>query len=157
MAHYNQALSGTARLMFNPSRDEVRRFFSDTWLKYRDQQSLTDLEKVALDVILLHPEYHALLEDPDQLQAEYSPDSGRMNPFLHLSLHLAIEEQLSIDQPRGIVAHYQALVRSTGSAHEARHAVLECLGETMWQAQRNGTGPDEQYYLECLQRRSGNA
>lgn len=129
--------------MFNPSRDEVRRFFSDTWLKYRDQQSLTDLEKVALDVILLHQEYHALLEDPDQLQAEYSPDSGRMNPFLHLSLHLAIEEQLSIDQPRGIVAHYQALVRSTGSEHEARHAVLECLGETMWQAQRNGTGPDE--------------
>ncbi|HWI13021.1 MAG TPA: DUF1841 family protein, partial [Burkholderiales bacterium] len=85
--------------MFNPSRDEARRFFFDTWSKYRSQAPLTDLEKVALQVILLHPEYHAILGDPDRyLDRDYTPEHGQLNPFLHLSLHLAIEEQLSIDQ-----------------------------------------------------------
>ena len=142
--------------MFNPSRDEVRRFFCDTWRKYRAQEPLSGLEQTALGVIVLHPEYHALLEaDPAQATArEFPPESGELNPFLHLSLHLAVEEQLAIDQPRGIRARFGELVAKTGSEHDAKHAVLECLGETIWEAQRAGSAPDEQAYLECVARKA---
>src|SRR5204862_793186 len=102
--------------MFNPSRTEARRFFCDTWAKYGRGEPLEGLERTALGVILLHPEYHALLEDPARAAgAEYSPEGGELNPFLHLSLHLAIEEQIQIDQPRGIQASFRALVAGTGS------------------------------------------
>jgi hypothetical protein len=137
--------------MFSPSRDEARRFFFDTWGKYRRGETLAGLEKVALQVIGLHPEYHALLDAPERhLERDFLPETGDINPFLHLSLHLAVEEQLAIDQPAGILALYQRLVQKSGSEHDARHAVLECLGETIWQAQRHNTAPDERAYLECL-------
>lgn len=143
--------------MFNPSRDEARRFFFDTWGKYRRGETLTGLEKVALQVIVPHPEYHALLDEPERhLERDYLPESGDINPFLHLSLHLAVEEQLAIDQPAGILALYQRLLQKTGSEHDAKHAVLECLGETIWQAQRHNTAPDEKIYLECLREKTGD-
>jgi Domain of unknown function (DUF1841) len=138
--------------MFSPSRDEARRFFFDAWSKYRRGETLQGLEQTALTVLLLHPEYHALLDDPERnMTRDFTPDRGALNPFLHLALHLAIEEQLSIDQPRGIRAQYEALAERRGE-HEAKHAVLECLGETIWQAQRTGTAPDEMAYLECIAR-----
>jgi hypothetical protein len=140
--------------MFNPSRDQARRFLFDTWRKYHSREPLAGLEQIAVQVIAEHPEYHALLDDPERnLDREYGPDAGAMNPFLHLSLHLAVHEQLSIDQPRGLRAEYERLLAALGSPHEAAHAVLECLGETIWQAQRLGTAPDENVYLECLRRR----
>lgn len=142
--------------MFAPSRDEARRFFFDTWKCHREGAPLSALQQQALQVIVLHPEYHAILADPERsLELEFGPESGGMNPFLHLSLHLAVEEQLAIDQPRGLRARYEALAARTGSEHEAKHAVLECLGETIWQAQRLGAPPDEAAYLTCLDRRLG--
>jgi hypothetical protein len=139
--------------MFNPSRDEVRAFFTGTWAKYSRGEPLEGLERTALAVILLHPEYHALLADPDRAVAsEYTPEGGELNPFLHLSLHLAIEEQISIDQPRGIRREFERL-SAAGSEHDAKHAVLECLGETIWEAQRSGRPPDEQAYLACIARK----
>ena len=140
--------------MWSPSRDEVRRFFIDTWGKYTRGESLAGLEQTALGVLLLHPEYHPLLAQGEQaLEGEYTPEAGELNPFLHLSLHLAIEEQLSIDQPRGIRGEFERLAKKTGSEHDAKHALLECLGETIWEAQRSGRPPDEEAYLECLARR----
>ena len=142
--------------MFNPSRDEVRRFFSETWGKYRRGESLSGLEQTALQVILLHPEYQPVLDDPERsLERDFSPESGQLNPFLHLSLHLAVEEQLSIDQPRGIRERFEQLVAKVGSEHDAKHVVLECLGETIWAAQRAAAAPDERAYLECLDRKAG--
>jgi hypothetical protein len=142
--------------MFEPSRDEARRFFFEAWGKDRQRAPLTPLEAIAVDIIRLHPEYHALLDDPERhLDRDFGPESGRMNPFLHLSLHLAIEEQLSIDQPRGIRERFQRLAEKCGDAHEAKHAVLECLGETIWQAQRSGTPPDDKTYLGCIDRKTG--
>jgi hypothetical protein len=143
--------------MFNPTRDEARRFFFETWTKYRRAESLSPLEQITLELILLHPEYHALLDAPERLHHhDFGPEGGELNPFLHLSLHLAVEEQLSIDQPLGIRGKYDALVKKTGSEHEAKHGVLECLGETIWQAQRTGTAPDEHAYLDCVARKAGN-
>lgn len=137
--------------MFSPSRNQARRFLFDTWAKQRDGTPLTPLEKMALAVMLLHPEYHAQLDDPDKfLERDYLPENGETNPFLHLSMHLAIREQLSIDQPRGVVAHYRRLLAETASEHDAEHVLLDCLGEMLWQAQRAGGAPDPALYLGCL-------
>jgi hypothetical protein len=142
--------------MFNPSRADVRRFFLETWSKYRSQAPLEGLERTAIEIILLHPEHHALLDEPQQsLDRDFSPESGAVNPFLHLSLHLAIAEQLSIDQPRGIGVAYRALAGRAASEHDALHAILECLGETVWRAQRDHAAPDEAAYLECIRRGLG--
>ena len=137
--------------MFAPSRDQARQFFFDSWCKYRAGEVLSGLETVALQVILLHPEYHALFDDPERnLDRDYAPEHGALNPFLHLSLHLAIEEQLSIDQPPGIRAAFEQLRLRTGAEHDAKHALLECLAEIIWQAQRSHAAPDQALYLECL-------
>jgi hypothetical protein len=142
--------------MFNPSRDDVRRFFCEAWRKHTVREVLSPLESMAVAWIERHPEYHDDLQlAEDALAADYSPQSGRSNPFLHLSMHLAIDEQLQIDQPSGIRAAFEALVQRTGSAHEAAHETMECLGETLWEAQRAGTPPSDERYLGCLRRRAG--
>lgn len=139
--------------MFTPSRDEARRFLIDAWGKYRAGQPLSALEQVAAGIIALHPEYHPTLEQPDaSIARDWAPESGESNPFLHLSLHLAIAEQLSIDQPPGIRAHFERLRATRGDEHAALHAVLDCLGEVIWHAQRHGTPPDATLYLGCLER-----
>ncbi|HZP85398.1 MAG TPA: DUF1841 family protein [Burkholderiales bacterium] len=140
--------------MFSPSREQVRALFFETWRRYLAGEALSPLETMALDAILLHPEYHAMLENPQRfLERDFTPEDGSLNPFLHLSLHLAVAEQLSIDQPPGICAEYERIARKRSDAHEAAHVVLECLGETLWEAQRLGRPPDSEGYLECLRQR----
>ena len=139
--------------MFNPSREEVRSFFIQAWAKYRAGTPLVGLENTAVDVMLAHPEYREILEDPRQATAEYTVETGAPNPFLHLSLHLAIEEQVSIDQPPGLRAEFERLQRKLGGRHAALHAVLECLGETVWRSQRESAPPDALAYLECVRRK----
>ncbi len=139
--------------MFAPSRDESGPVLIDAWRKSRAGAPLSDLEQVAAQSIAMHPEYHRMLESPDAyVERDYRPQQGDVNPFLHLSLHLAAAEQLAIDQPPGIVAQYARLCASRGDAHEALHAIVECLGEVIWQAQRTGTPPDAALYLACLER-----
>src|ERR1700740_3372823 len=123
--------------MFAPTRDQARRFLVDAWAKFRAGAPLSGLETTAAALIAQHPEYHALLEGPDEHRArDYRPEDGAENPFLHLSLHLAVAEQLAIDQPAGIRAQFERLRAARGDEHAALHALLECLGETIWQAQR---------------------
>ena len=141
--------------MFDPSRDQARDFFFETWRKYRAGEPLAGLEAIVLDVILAHPEYHAALEDPERFrERNYSPELGEPNPFLHLSMHLAIEEQLSIDQPFGVAGSFAALTARRGDRHEAMHDAMECLGEMVWRAQRDRAPPDAAAYLECLKKRA---
>ena len=128
-------------------------FLFDTWAKYGRGEALAGLEQTALDVILLHPEYHAMLDARERyLERDFGPQEGGLNPFLHLSLHLAVAEQLQIDQPSGLVERFQRLSAATGSEHDALHAILECLGEVVWQSQRTNTAPDAALYLACLER-----
>ena len=141
--------------MFSPSRDEARRFIVEAWRKRRAGEPLSDLERTVASLVAMHPEYHALIDEGVlHLERDYTPDGGAVNPFLHLSLHLAVAEQLAIDQPPGLRAEFERLKLAHGGEHDALHVVLECLGETMWQAQRLGTGPDASVYLDCLRRRS---
>ncbi len=142
--------------MFSPTRDQARQFFIEAWRKQLAGELRTALEDLAARIVADHPEYHALIEARDEaLARDWTPESGEANPFLHLSLHLAIEEQLSIDQPFGIRAAFDALLARRGERHAALHDVLECLGETIWQAQRSGQGMDGAAYLECIRRRAG--
>jgi hypothetical protein len=139
--------------VFAPTRDEARRFLIDAWRKSASGEALSGLERIAAQVIALHPEYHAILAAPQlHVERDYRPEEGDVNPFLHLSLHVAVAEQLAIDQPPGILAQFERLRAARGDAHAALHAIVECLGETIWQAQRMGTGPDATVYLDCLGR-----
>ena len=112
------------------------------------------LEAQIADVIELHPEYHAALERPDDVvERDYTPEGGQSNPFLHMGLHLAIREQVATDRPAGIAEVHRTLVQRLGDVHAAEHAMIECLGEALWQAQRSGRPPDEAAYLEALRRK----
>ncbi|SEM77132.1 DUF1841 family protein [Nitrosomonas marina] len=140
--------------MFKPTRNQARQLFFGTWRKYRQQEILTGLEQIALEVILLHPEYHGMLDDVERYgDKDFLPEMGETNPFLHLSMHVAIREQLSINQPAGISERFLQLKQQTGDEHDAAHQVMECLAEMLWQAQRNQTAPDATVYFSCLDRR----
>ncbi|MCL2346481.1 MAG: DUF1841 family protein [Desulfobulbus sp.] len=141
--------------MFNPSREQVRRFFCDAWRKHQERLPLVGAEVAAADLAARHPEYHALLADAaGALDKEWTPEGGQMNPFLHLSLHLAIHEQLSIDQPPGIRAACEQLTRRM-ERHAAEHILLEALAETVWRAQQNGGQLDAAAYIEAVRRQAG--
>ncbi len=138
-------------MFFNPSRDEARLFLFETWRKKRAGELLTPLEDLAAQLIGKHPEYHAVLQDKERFLArDYHPAQGEANPFLHLMMHLTIEEQISLDQPHGLRAHFTRLSEAFQSEHDAQHRMMECLGEMIWQAQRQNTPPDGQVYLDCL-------
>ena len=123
----------------------------DAWARYRAGAPLSELERMAAGIAALHPEYHAILDDAERFaERDYPPEAGEANPFLHLALHLAIAEQLAIDQPPGLRAHYERLLAARGDDHEAVHVLLDCLAETVWQAQRTGSAFDATVYLGCL-------
>ena len=140
--------------MFNPSREQARQFFFETWRKYKQREILSAMEDIALNTILLHPEYQAILEDPERYQEkDFFPEMGDTNPFLHMGMHIAIQEQLSIDQPEGIRQRFQRLLERTRDEHIAVHQIMECLAEMIWQAQRNQSEMDASVYFDCLDRR----
>jgi hypothetical protein len=140
------------------SRDDLRRSYADAWRKHVARVPLTPLEALIADVLILHPEYHALVKDAPTAQAFDNPADGpRENPFLHMGLHLAVREQISIDRPPGIRALLQALEGTLGDRHDAEHALMESLAETLWEAQRSGRPPDEARYLELARSRSASA
>ncbi len=142
-------------VMFAPSQNDVRKFFCETHRKLADAAPLTPMEAAAADWITEHPEHHAELADlPAALAAVYDVEAGRTNPFLHLSMHLSISEQIGIDQPRGIKQAVELLAAKRGSLHAAHHEVMECLGEMVWASQRSGLPPDGEKYLECVRRRA---
>ena len=133
------------------SRDELRRMYLEAWRKFSAKQPLEPLEAQLAAVIAEHPEYVPFLESGDTaLGADFTPEGGQSNPFLHLGLHLAIREQVATDRPKGIAAIHQKLAARLGDAHAAEHVMLEPLAETIWEAQRGGILPDEQRYLERL-------
>jgi hypothetical protein len=136
----------------NAGREELRRRYVSAWRRHRDGLPLEPLDAQIADVIALHPEYHAALEDPDAVHDSFTVEQGRSNPFLHMGLHLAIREQVGTRRPPGIEQVHRRLAQALGDAHEAEHRMIEVLAETLWEAQRGGVAPDEQRYLERLRR-----
>ncbi len=132
------------------SRDEIRQVYLKVWKKIQNQSVLEPLEAIIADVIKLHPEYHSMLEMGETAkQKDFSPEDGQTNPFLHMGMHITLREQAGGDRPAGILDIYQKLVQQKG-IHETEHAMMECLGQTLWNAQRHDAMPDENAYLACL-------
>lgn len=139
--------------MFSQDRDSMRRYFLEAWRKARSGEPIDPLERQIAEVVREHPEYHSMLEAPEKaMDRDYLPEDGETNPFLHLSLHIAILEQVSTDRPAGARNLYQRIVRSAGDAHEAEHRIMDCLAQGLWEAQRSGLPPDERSYVECMER-----
>jgi hypothetical protein len=134
------------------SRDEVRQIYLGVWHKLQQNLPLEPMEALIADVVEIHPEYHAMLEAGDDIrQQEFTPDQGQTNPFLHMGMHIALREQAAADRPPGVKAIHQKLLTLKGQ-HKAEHEMMECLGQSLWSAQRNNQLADESAYLECLKK-----
>ena len=139
--------------MFGNDRNSLRRYYCTAWDKAQSGQTLEPLEQLIVGVIREHPEYQpALTSTETALEREYLPEMGETNPFLHMGMHIALQEQLGSQRPAGIVEIYQRLCRRLGDRHAAEHQMIECLGETLWEAQHRGAEPDERAYLRRLRR-----
>ena len=139
--------------MFNPSQSDVRRFFCAVYAKWLIKETMDGIETIAALWIAEHPEYHADLSDAEAATLrDYAVDAGRTNPFLHLSMHLSISEQCSIDQPRGIQAAVETLTNKLDSLHDAHHVAMEALGVMMWESQRSNTPPNGETYIESIKK-----
>ena len=138
--------------MFGDNREQLRQMYVDAWRKQQANELLTPLEMMIAEVVEMHPEYHALLNKGDAaIDKDFMPEQGESNPFMHMGMHIAIREQLSTNRPTGIVDAIRALLACIQDAHEVEHRVMECLGESLWEAQRAGKTPDEMAYLRCVQ------
>lgn len=134
-------------------RESTRRYFVEVWKKYQTGLILQPLEALISGVIIQHPEYHKLLEDRNAaVEADFSIEDGASNPFLHMGLHITIQEQYGADRPSGFRELYDRGLESLGDPHILEHRIMECLGEVLWRAQRDKTTPDEQAYLEGVRR-----
>jgi hypothetical protein len=138
-------------MIFGQDRNEIRRMYSDAWKKHSEGLQMTPLEMQIATVINLHPEYHDDVT-ADDLDKDYTPDGGKTNPFLHMGLHLSIQEQVATNRPPGIASALTSLTKKCGDAHAAEHQMIDCLAETLWEAQSQNSAPDEQKYLERLNR-----
>jgi hypothetical protein len=143
--------------MFGQNRTAMRRLFTDAWRKFQAKESMQPLERVIASIVQQHPEYHQLLNSPEQaLEQDFLPEYGNTNPFLHMGMHITLQEQTSTDRPPGISNLYQLLSHKTGDHHTAEHQIMECLGKALWEAQQGNTMPNEQEYLECVRRLVGH-
>ena len=141
--------------MFEPSQADVRRFFCSVYAKWRDGVPMDALETLASQWVAEHPEYHADFSDVDAaLERMYEVKDGKTNPFLHLSMHLSVSEQCSIDQPRGIRQAVELLTAKRDSLHDAHHETMDALGQMIWESQRSGRPPDGHAYIDAVQRRA---
>jgi Domain of unknown function (DUF1841) len=136
----------------NSGKDELRQRYVDSWRRRLERLPLEPLDAQIVDVIELHPEYHAMLEDQESLSVPFTVEQGQVNPFLHMGLHLALREQLGTDRPMGIQQEYLRLGRTLADPHDVEHRMIDVLAEVLWEAQRAGRAPDEQVYLERLRR-----
>ena len=139
--------------MFVGNRNEARDYFFHVWEKLNKQLPLEPLETIISNIILEHPEYHSFLDNKEtSAQHDFTPEQNQTNPFLHMGMHIALKEQVSLDRPNGIKQVFNSLLAKSVSEHDAEHKMMECLGQSLWEAQRNQTLPDEAIYLECLRR-----
>jgi hypothetical protein len=145
-----------ASVIFGQDRKALRRMYVDAWRKRTEGAALSPLEAQIADVVELHPEYQLALSGAS-LDVDYTPEAGATNPFLHMGLHLGVREQVATDRPPGIRSIFEALAARQGDQHAAEHQMLECLAETLWEAQGQNSAPDERRYLERLKRIAGVA
>jgi len=137
--------------MFSQDRSQLRKMFFDAWKKHQENSEISAMEAIIANIIKIHPEYHQLLTDENSnIDKDYSPDDGETNPFLHMAMHISIQEQLSTHRPHQINDLYQQLLNKFQDPHTVEHHMMECLGQMIWQAQRDNQLPDESLYIDCI-------
>ena len=136
-------------MLFNQDRKQQREFLAKAWQKYTNQQLLEPLEKELVSIIKIHPEYQKRINNID---SEYFPEHGEVNPFLHINLHLSLREQLSIKQPAGIKEIYQKLLDIHKDPHQVEHLMMDCIAQMIFTSQKNNDPIDEDTYLDCLKK-----
>ena len=136
-------------------RQRMRSVFQNSWRRYLDRQPLEPLEAVIVDIVLRHPELHSVLGDEAETDRDFRADLGQGNPFLHLGLHVAVQEQFATDRPAGIRDLHRKLLEQWRDPHEAEHRMMECLSEVLWEGMQTQRPPDEVRYLECVRRAAG--
>lgn len=139
-------------MFYGEEPNDTRQLFFSSWQKHKQKQFLLPLEIQIVEVILDHPEYHALLESIPQLDLAYFPELGETNPFLHMGLHLAIRDQIATDRPVGLNNIYRKLLQKHADHLAVEHQLMTCLAESLWQAQRNQSMVDEMAYLNACYR-----
>jgi hypothetical protein len=143
-------------MLYGQERDQLRGLYCEAWQRHRQGETLQPLQVQIVAVIAEHPEYQSLLENPERaLGKDYLPELGETNPFLHMSMHLALREQISTDRPTGVRGLYQKLAARHADHHALEHRLMECLAEALWQAQRDAAPPDEDRYLDCIRKLAG--
>lgn len=142
-------------MFYGDNVQDTRKIFFDSWRKFQTKEALNTLEQQLVAVIIDHPEYHHLLENAANLQQKYFPELGESNPFLHMGLHLAIRDQVSLDKPMGIRQVHQLLLQHYKDNLAVEHLMIDCLAECLWSAQRTNQMPDEQRYLQACKRLAG--
>ena len=138
-------------MIFGDDRHELRKMYADAWCKRCNAQALSPLEAQIADVVESHPEYHDAVSS-DVLDKDYTPEDGQTNPFLHMGLHLGIREQVATNRPAGVAGVYKKLAARSGDAHAAEHQMIDCLAESLWEAQSQNSAPNEERYLQRLHR-----
>ena len=138
--------------MFVKTTKESRQFFLDVRQKMLSHQILQPLEAMIADILTHHPEYDELLGDAKKaFSDEYIANNFDVNPFLHLGLHVALQEQLDANRPTGISSVYQHLkIKVALDDHNLRHLMMQCLAQSLQNAQASNSLPDESEYLRCL-------
>ena len=139
-------------MLFGSDRTALRRTFAQAWQRHLARAPLEPLQARIVQVVQAHPEYQAVIEDPESVDRDYLPDAGGTNPYLHMAMHIALLEQRATDRPPGITRALDIAARRLGDGHAAEHEAMECLGRVMWEAQREATTPDEMAYLACVKR-----
>ena len=138
-------------MLYTQDRTQQRQFLANAWQKFLDKKALDPLEDQLTQVIEMHPEYHKLIND---VESEYFPEQGEVNPFLHINLHLSLREQLSINQPTGINEYYQKILNKVQDPHEVEHKMMDCIAQMIFSSQKNNTPMDHQAYILCLEKQS---
>ena len=133
--------------MFTTSRSDMRKVFFEAWRKHLEKLPLEPLEMQIIDVLVLHPEYHSMLNNPERYSEK---DFDETSPFLHLSLHIAIREQINTNRPAGIEAIFQQISKKLHDIHSAEHKMMECLANFLWEVQQTGRLPSAKHYLDNL-------
>ena len=140
-------------MIFNQDRNQLREFYFQSWYKLKQQQVMEPMESIVATLISQHPEYHEFFDNKEQNQdRDFTPEMGQSNPFLHLGMHISIQEQLATQRPAELSTLYQSLCKKLEDAHEAEHKMMECLGEMLWTAQKNNQQPDEITYIKCVKK-----
>jgi len=138
--------------MLGADRATLREFYRTSWSRFEAGLPLEPLQALVADVIAEHPEYHDEIMAPDAASKQFTVEAGTVNPFLHMGMHIALREQVGTDRPGGLKAEYKKLLKAVGNQHETEHQMMECLGQVMWQAERDRQPPDERAFLSCVKR-----